>query len=140
MSPTAITLRLLLIVALVLNGIGSAVAGAQMVGAEAAAAVGAHDHHAMTVAHGEHDGCHEVASLAAEEGSPAPAGHGQHGTDCCQSGLCACHCAQQAQVSHVSPMLASAQVAQASDVRAMSSAHESPRLPHLIRPPIFQAS
>jgi hypothetical protein len=141
MSPAAITLRLLLIVALILNGVGSAVASAKMAGAQAPAAVGAHPHHAMAQAHGEHVGCHEHANPSAgQDASPGPAGHGKHGTECCHSGTCACHCAQQAQVPFVPPVLASPQVAQAAGVRAMGSAHESPRLPHLIRPPICQAS
>ena len=143
MKPASILLRVLLSAALILNGIGSAVAGARMAGVakEAPAAVAsAHAHHAVAAPAQAPGACHDESGTTAHEGAPSPAAdHGKHGVDCCQ-GMCACHCMQQAQVTFATAMLASTQVAQSAGVRAMSSAHETPRLPHLIRPPIFQAS
>jgi hypothetical protein len=146
MKLSSIVLRVVLSAALVLNGISTAVASAQMVtAAKVAPAVTAtvdHGHHGVTTTHHGHGACHEdaAATAADDHAPPADTGHGKHGSNCCQAGMCACHCAQQAQVSFVPPVLASPQVAQTAGVRAMSSAHESPRLPHLIRPPICQAS
>ena len=144
MSPSSILLRVLLSAALILNGISSAVASAQMarVATTAAPTADAHAQHAATAPAHSHDACHDHAATTSPEhdGPAAGGGHGKHGPACCQAGMCACHCAQQAQVAFVPPALASPQVAHAASVRAMSSAHESPRLPHLIRPPIRQAS
>jgi hypothetical protein len=143
MKPSSIILRVLLSVALIFNGIGSAVASAQMIGAESGSpATHGHEHEVAAAAGHSQGACHEhgAATSPDSDGAGAGAGHGKHGSNCCQAGMCACHCAQQAQVSFVPPVLASPQVAQTAGVRAMSSAHESPRLPHLIRPPICQAS
>jgi hypothetical protein len=143
MKASSIVLRVLLSAALILNGISSAVASAQMIGtANGAPATHAHAHEGAAAPGHAHGACHEHGAATSPDGDGpgAGAGHGKHGTDCCQAGMCACHCAQQAQVSFVPPVLASPQIAQAAGMRAMSSAHESPRLPHLIRPPIDQAS
>jgi len=144
MKPPSIVLRVLLSAALILNGTSSAVAGAQMIGAAHAKPQSAEGHaHPIATAPGHsHGACPEPATATSPdgEGATADTGHGKHGTDCCHAGMCACHCAPQAQVSVVPPAFASPQVAHAASVRAMSSAHESPRLPHLIRPPICQAS
>ena len=142
MKLSSIVLRVVLSAALVLNGIGSAVAGARMAGVakEAPAVASAHAQHAVAAPAQAPGACHDESGTTAHEGTPSTAAdHGKHGVDCCQ-GMCACHCMQQAQVTFATAMLASTQAAQSAGVRAMSSAYETPRLPHLIRPPIFQAS
>lgn len=142
MKPSSILLRVLLSATLILNGIGSAVASAQMVGVAAATpAVAAADLHHGTDGTSE-GACHEDATAFAPDGDApaAGAGHGEHDTDCCKAGMCACHCMQQAQFTFDPPVPASPQVAHPAGVRAMDSAHETPRLPHLIRPPICQAT
>ena len=157
MKPSSILLRVLLSAALILNGISSAVASAQMITVAQAmpAEVRAtgqvhHDraapantdnaHHLAAGAESASGACHEDASGAVDDASGTATGHGKHGVDCCQAGMCSCHCMQQTQVTFAPPALASPQVAHSASVRAMSSAHESPRLPHLIRPPIRQAT
>lgn len=146
MKPSSILLRVLLSAALILNGISSTVASAQMLAVAkvtpTTAAADAHAHHGAVAPEPSLGACHEDAAATAPDGDAPSAGtgHGKHGTDCCQAGMCACHCMQQAQVTIVPPVLASPQVAHSASVRAMSSAHESPRLPHLIRPPICQAT
>ena len=157
MKPSSILLRVLLSAALILNGISSAVASAQMATAanvapaevresghmhhDGAAPASSHGaHHATAGADASTGACHDDPKGAIDDGSGAGTGHGKHGTDCCQAGMCSCHCMQQAQVTFVPPVLASLQVAHSASVHAMSSAHETPRLPHLIRPPIVQAT
>jgi hypothetical protein len=144
MKASSIILRVLLSAALVFNGISSAVASARMISAAevtpTAMAVNPRAQHGPVAPEPSQGACHE--SVAAPDGD-APlsgTGHGEHGTDCCQAGMCACHCMHQAQAASVPPHLASPQIAHSASVRAMSSAHETPRLPHLIRPPILQAS
>ena len=144
MKASSIILRMFLSAALIFNGISSAVASAQMISSAkvmpTATAANPHAHHAPAAPEPSQGACHEKAA-APDGDAPLPGtGHDQHGTDCCQAGMCACHCMQQTQVTFVPPVLASPQVAHSASVRAMSSAHESPRLPHLIRPPIVQAS
>ena len=142
MKPPSILLRVLLSAALVLNGISSAVASAQMVSAAnvtpAAIAADPHAQHGVAVPEPSQGACHEDGTTP--DGDAPSARHGKHVTDCCQAGMCACHCMQQSQVTFAPPVLASPQVAHSASVRAMSSAHETPPLPHLIRPPIYQAS
>ena len=155
MKSPSILLRVLLSAALIFNGISSAVASAQMVTAVKVAEVGAsglmhHDSAAAVRTHSAHHvaadtkvssgACHDDTNGAPGDAAGTGAGHGKHGTDCCQAGMCSCHCMQQTQVTFAPPVLASPQVAHSASVRAMSSAHESPRLPHLIRPPIYPAS
>jgi hypothetical protein len=140
MKPSSILLRVLLCVALVLNGIGTAMASARMLGF--ATVVSTEAARVIAPAQHAHGGCHEHAGAMAshDEAAKPVAHHGKHGADCCEAGLCACHCAQQAQMAFVPPVLASPQVARSASVQALSSAHLPPRLPPLIRPPIFPAT
>ena len=143
MMPSSIFLRVLLCAALILNGIGSAVASARMIGAASATPADVHAHAAMAAPEHSHGACHEQAAVTSPDGdgnATDPGHHGKQGADCCQTGACACHCAQQAPVAFVPPVLAAPHLAHAASVRAMSPAHESPPLPHLIRPPILQSS
>lgn len=142
MKPSSLLLRVLLSAVLILNGIGSAVAGVQMVGAEEVMPAATAADAGTTAAEPSQGACHEDATAIAPDGAAPPGGtgHGEHGADCCQAGMCACHCMQQAQVAFVPPVLASRQFAHSVAVHEMSSAHETPRLPNLIRPPIRHAS
>ena len=141
MPTRAILLRLLLCVALVFNGAGSAMASVQMmqmhavehgaVGAPVTTAADAESampcHHGMQTAqhHGSADGAKPFKA------KPTPAA-----PDCCKSGTCTCAC-----VTHVAvmvPMVAlhGIAIAHAGSVRPMALGHPAPALPHLIRPPI----
>jgi hypothetical protein len=135
MKPSSLLLRVLLSLALVVNGIGAAMAGAQMVGSAVATPA---DAHAAAAPAGAHAGCHAHAAVATPDGGKLPSGH--PGPDCCEQGLCDCHCAQLAPLAFVAPMPASAAVAPILAPWALHPSHESPRLAHLIRPPISQAT
>jgi hypothetical protein len=129
MSLPALLLRIALCVALVANGMATAMAGVRMTGHMD----GAH-HHAHAVA-GMADHCHEAAAPATVK----PSHPGSKGGECCQVGACACHCVPQAQLA-VAPVTFLPTPLHDVVVHAPLAARESPRLPHLIRPPIGQAS
>jgi hypothetical protein len=125
MTISAVLLRVLLVLALVLNGIGSAVAG-----------VHAHAGHADAVpaqalASDADAPCHEPAPVPAPE--PVAAGDA---ADCCEGARCDCACtAAGATVAAFElPTLATPPVALAT--HRLDAGHRAPALAHLIRPPI----
>lgn len=56
--------------------------------------------------------------------------------DCCRSGACRCACVHQCQAAVFLMPLQLAPRGNASHLRPMESGHDSPAVPHLIRPPI----
>ena len=127
MTVSSTLLRLLLSAALVLNGVGGAIAATRMHVEQASTAgqVGTPESAGMP--------CHEHQDAGGvdtsdHEKSPAP--------DCCKSGVCACACAHISQVPV--PALQSTELVPGRElaVAHMSLGHTSPTLPHLIRPPI----
>ena len=128
MSVRFVLLRLLLCLALLLNGTASAMAAAR-----------------MAIPHAEPQGrtmqsaapCHDMAMVdqaaastdrAPEDGHPAP--------DCCESGICQCACVHAAQPA-VPAMPAPGFIAGGSrPAQAMPAGHADPALPHPVRPPI----
>lgn len=134
-SPSAILLRVLLSIALILNGSGYAVAAAQMQLAQGATTSGAT--HAMP--RNAAGSCHEqdmaamamkapvVATDASQPDNPVP--------DCCKSDQCVCAS------MHASLTMASASLREADIDRTIASNakrvdHAAPVLAHPIRPPI----
>lgn len=135
MRPSGIVLRLLLCLALVVNGLVPAMASPRV----AANRVG-HDM-AMRGASAAAAPCHETGM--AMEPATAPkhahalvAPHKHITPDCCQSGLCACACTPLAQaVFAVVPSFARAN-SHAMRQAPLATPRASPLLLHLIRPPI----
>ncbi|WP_161786123.1 MULTISPECIES: CopL family metal-binding regulatory protein [Lysobacter] len=140
MSVSAIALRLLLSLVLILNGIGTANASIRMLGAmampaasssvTAAAKNGAApclEHHAVPPG---------KSGAASDASGPAPDGCADPAPDCCESSACGCACMQSC--AFAVPAVAQPMVVIARDpsIRAMSLGHPAPTLPHLIRPPI----
>ncbi|WP_242112720.1 CopL family metal-binding regulatory protein [Luteimonas aquatica] len=141
MSLPARLLRIVLILTLVLNGIGSAAASmhlhapmpaqpmhhAGMDGAQAPAAPCAEHHKGMS----------SGAMAAAEHAAPtAPVQHDDpRAPDCCKQGCdCACvHACASALVAALSPPPV---MPHALGVAFMAPGRPAPALPHLIRPPI----
>lgn len=144
MSAWSILLRVLLTVALILNGSGYAVASSHMqmdhmVGAGGAPAFaedsagtaesGCSEHHRSTVPVAGNAGADAVVDAAsAKSSAPSP--------DCCKSGACRCVCVQQAQAAVPALALQPALVEHVRSLIPMDSDYASPALPHLIRPPI----
>jgi hypothetical protein len=129
MALPALLLRLALCVALVANGMATAMAGVQMTGHVDAA------HHPARDVAGMADHCHEAAAPATVK----PSHPGSKGGECCQVGACACHCVPQAQLA-VAPVTFLRPPLHDVVVHAPPAPREPPRLPHLIRPPIGQPS
>lgn len=154
MSLSALLLRVLLCVSLIANGVGFAQASTRMQLAHASH--GAH-HDAGPGASGASLQCHPGMTMASHAGGSMPAadhaamGHGAPNADvadadadqaaaeqadCCDGKTCQCACTQHASagfIPEVSPRLTPAHSAV---VMGGASQHASPRLPHLIRPPI----
>lgn len=129
-------LRVLLSIALILNGIGGAVAATRMATGPASAEAMAraaeaprvtdmpcHPHHGVPASHGPGAG---------EPASPVKV----PGPDCCKTGACTCACAQVAQVALSAFRLAAPVLEQSPAPRRLSLAYATPALPPLIRPPI----
>lgn len=127
LSPLVL-FRLLLSVALVLNGIGGATAATRMHVEQASTAEQVRMPASAGIPCHDEQGAAEGDAGAPHEESPAP--------DCCKSGLCACACAHVSQVPL--PALPSTELVAGRDlaVAHMSLGHATPALPHLIRPPI----
>jgi hypothetical protein len=122
MSPTALLLRVLLSLALVLNGIGSAVAAVH-------AQAGHADHgtaHAMAMP--DAAPCHDQAPLA-----PADA---DDDSGCCHGARCDCHCTAPAATIAGVLLLPHAAPAVAVATHRLDAGHRAPALAHPIRPPI----
>jgi hypothetical protein len=142
MSLPSLLLRVLLGLSLVLNGTGSVLASAHqsLAGLPAAAAA---EGHAAPGSPQLPAACHEGN---AEAGGPVPAtaAAGANadlhdsgpGSECCDPGSCRCPCLHGfcAAVSMTAgdPMAPMQQVVR----QALATGHDTPALPHLIRPPI----
>ena len=143
----SLLLRLFLCATLIANGIGFAQASARMQLAHAS-----HGSHAtLPVGDGGADGqeCHPGMIPASHEANVA-AGNGalpgalathadaQHAEpmDCCDGMNCQCACAQHVSTGFMADVMASVVPVHPSVAMAGASQHASPRLPHLIRPPI----
>ena len=131
-------LRVLLCVALVLNGTTAAVAAVTL---EHRIADSSESEPAPSPPSGH--GCHDEASagmpaagVAREQEAPNPESAQHPGPDCCAKATCNCACVQAAQAG--SPVVAAGAVVPKSvQLRSPPDARRAePVLPHLIRPPI----
>jgi hypothetical protein len=113
--------RLLLAGAIVLNGMGAAVAGAS------------HDH--APPCHGDHAMTEQAMAEHVMDDMPQPDHRQPPAQDCCEAGQCACACMQPVQAPPPARIAASAPpgVPVASPP---ASGRCGPVLPHPIRPPI----
>lgn len=134
-SPSAILLRVLLSITLILNGSGYVMAAAQMQLAQAAMASGA----APAMQRNANGSCHELGMAAMAINAPVAATDAPQPDnpvpDCCKSDQCACAS------MHTSLTVASLSLREADIDRVIASTakhvdHASPVLAHPIRPPI----
>ena len=127
MPVRLILLRLLLCVALLLNGTASAMAAARM-------AIPAAEPQGMAMQSAAP--CHDMATMdhAAE---PAQASQGSDpAPDCCTSGICQCTCVHAAQIALPFVLAPAFDARGARIALSMPAGHAQPALPHPIRPPI----
>lgn len=138
-------LRVMLILAFVLNGTTSAMAAAQMSLGHANPQGEAMRHAAAPAHHQDHmSACHHegmpsdaTASTAHDHASHSvSAKHHGHSSDCCEGGSCLCVCAHGMHATVPSPVLAMHAYGRKDQSEAHTAGHAAPVLPHLIRPPI----
>ena len=126
MSVGSILLRVVLSVALVLNGATGAFAATRMQMSHAAPTIMA-DAVKKTAAETP---CHETDPAP----TPDPSKHSN--PDCCKSASCTCMCMQGFQAPPVYVVVPTMFVNHSQSVRPLSLGHTSPALPHPTRPPI----
>src|SRR5688500_14901628 len=131
-----ILLRLLLSLAVLLNGTTAALAfkhgGHDAMPATTAPALASSTADALPCP--EHD---QAALMASEDPvTPVPAESGHPPLDCCQSGACQCACMHPAPAAAPTIAFAAVSIGHARSARPMPTGHAAPALPHLIRPPI----
>lgn len=140
MPLPSLLLRILLSLGLVFNGTGSAFASAHLsLAGLPGAAVEGDASHASPEASAT---CHEGNTAAGKPVLTAAAGasvilpDSGHDSDCCGSGNCRCPCLHGS--SAALPMTADDTVVPMPQpvIQALRPAHDTPALPHLIRPPI----
>ena len=134
MSVWSILLRVVLSVALVLNGATGVYAATRMQMSHAAPTITADAVEKTAV----ETPCHEMSGMAhnspAADPAPEPSKHPD--TDCCKSASCTCMCMQGVQAPPVHAVVPTVLVNHSQSVRPLSLGHTSPALPHPDRPPI----
>ncbi|WP_169795614.1 CopL family metal-binding regulatory protein [Lysobacter antibioticus] len=140
MSVSAVALRLLLSVVLILNGIGTANASIRMLGAmampPASSSVTAIAEQGASPCL-EHHAAHAGKAAGVDDASgPPPDGCADPEPDCCESSACGCACTQSCAFAVPAVAQPTVVIARDPSIRAMSLGHPAPALPHLIRPPI----
>lgn len=142
MSVWALLLRVLLSVALVLNGAAGAAAAVRMQmphgDGQALAAMAVES---PELSSDDVPPCHQPATEADGEAplaaaDPAPAGSKHSTPDCCKSSSCNCVCAHATQAPLASTFVHAPLVDRSQNVRPLLLGHPAPALPHLNRPPI----
>ena len=143
MSLPSLMLRVLLVVALVLNGTGTALATAHVHATHAdAARLASEARDAAVAAHEEAASCHDqgLPPRAADPATdPAPVPEAPipgDPEDCCDTTACGCACAHTATAAVLAPPSGWPVAARAPDPPIAPTTHAEPSLPRLIRPPI----
>jgi hypothetical protein len=87
------------------------------------------------------DGASDSIGTGLQSVTDPASGKSKHpAPDCCKSSACRCACAHAAQAALPSLSLAGLAPDHDRSVRPLALAHAEPAIPHLIRPPIEQAS
>jgi hypothetical protein len=147
MRLSPVLLRLLLMLALLANGVTGAFATTHMqvahvaeMAAETKTVAAAHADAAKPPCH-EHMPAMDDSEAASQITPPSAALDTDSGTehgspDCCQSANCACACMQHMAATSASVHMLQVRIDHASGVRPLKMGHATPALPQLIRPPI----
>lgn len=127
-------IHLLVILAMILNGVGAAAASGAMATTTASAAgsvVSMDESPRPDQAAATQAGCHEH-----HDSMEQPAEKSPQDSDCCDDGACGCGCAHQSQVVLAAEFLVMPAIAPASTQWERIAAPLSPSLPKPVRPPI----
>lgn len=134
MSFLARSLRLLLILILALNGVGSAAASVQMTEPVPIRTGSGDDRSGQTP--DEPCAMHHASDDQDSDASGGAKGDHDRSADCCKSAACRCAC-MHVNVSIMPAVLnAPTLIARERSVLPVLLGHRTPVLPHLIRPPI----
>ncbi|MEZ0470042.1 CopL family metal-binding regulatory protein [Luteimonas salinilitoris] len=143
MPARSVLLQLFLIVALLVDGMGVAAASMHLNHSTAVASDASTDGapppgaEVKKPCHDQGtDGSAPLEKHAHSAGGSPGEDEPQSPGDCCESGDCRCTCMHHCQAAVVAVALDAPTPEHDESVRPMSSAHASPALPHLIRPPI----
>lgn len=141
MSVWAILLRVLLSLALVLNGATGAAAAVRMQMSHGNTHTSLTQSIESSKVSTADMPCHHQVSGADSEApetavDPAPVKSKHPTPDCCKSSNCNCVCIQAAQAPPVSAFITTLLADHSQIVRPLLLGHPSPALPHLNRPPI----
>lgn len=127
-------LRVLLSLALVLNGAGAAMAATQM---QLGQGIASHSHAPASsgqsdmpchTGHAGHAMTHADHTMPGQPSEAVP--------DCCQGGICSCACMSVAQAMLPGFALPAPLWVQPQGAKPLQPGHPNPALTHLIRPPI----
>jgi hypothetical protein len=138
-------LRVVLCLALVANGVGTAAASSRMAFEHetraAAASQAAAPCHGHAHAHGSAETAaastpHAHGGVHAHEVAAAISASTQDAPDCCKGKSCTCACVQYASVAFSIDVVSQAFAPAAPQPARLAVDYPQPRLPHLIRPPI----
>lgn len=130
MRPPSILLRLLLSLTLVLNGVSTAFASVGMDGMSHATRVAtAHQAHKSPCE--GHEAPMAMHDDAHQRGEKHPAAG-----DCCTSPACVCNCVSPVAVVLFDVAWRPAHIPHVAETALVTTHHQAPALPHLIRPPI----
>ena len=134
MSVWSILSRVVLSVALVLNGATGAYAATRMQMSHAEPTTTTVAVEKTTV----ETPCHEMSDMAhvSPAADPAPEPSKHPSPDCCKSASCTCMCMQGVQAPPVYGVVPTVLVNHSQSVRPLLLGHTSPALPHPNRPPI----
>lgn len=142
MAVFSTPLRVLLILILILDGIGSAYAsaGMELEATQSHSFMNANIQQVVTPTCSDHHGAMAAEPGVTEREQPAstpPQSKQQHGTtDCCDLSLCKCPCLPACAALPVLVVRMPVPLGNDVGVRRLSLGHPAPVLPHLIRPPI----
>ncbi|MCF8828529.1 MULTISPECIES: CopL family metal-binding regulatory protein [Xanthomonas] len=137
MTPSALLLRVLLSLVLILNGIGGAFAGAQMQMQHAHPGQPTVSTEATADVHAGMPECDQ----GMEQTQPAPTAVNPPSPDeavpaCCENMSCDCACAQHGSAMVAMSRMDPTVVVRAAALHPLTVGHVAPVLPSLIRPPI----
>ena len=133
----ALPLRILLVLALVLNGIGSAMAGIAAAWAPVAMPTASAPMHAAAATADDCASHHAGAAAAADDPTPAPSGcHSDEGGDCGDTPECRQACLHAAAALPVLPAVATIAPRAYAVLHPLVAGHPPPALRSTIRPPI----
>lgn len=134
MSAWSVLTRVILSIALVLNGAVGVYAATSMQMSHASAANTAHEVEKVSAV----APCHEASGMShlGPAVDPAPKASEHSSVDCCKAASCTCMCVHGVQVPAVDAAMSTMFATHGQSLRPLLLGHSAPALPHPTRPPI----